>query len=235
MSGFRKLSLTCLRTFADAMPTFIDESGDVGIKPDSARHYRLAAVWLENKSQVEACTETFKALRSSLNLREDYEFHFAKIDHSRKIALFNSIKVIPFRFALCSIDKTTFVDESLSKHWVLRTAVESLTNILEETYLPAESKRLEGGHLNEPIKYDECNDKNYSNTLKECFRRTGVTKRKTNRLIGDIKTASSRTDSCIQLVDMICGAVGNFLDGSSDYYDLIGTEKQIKVVQIRNE
>ena len=60
------------------MPTFIDESGDVGPGEKSAPYFRLGAVWFESFDHVQDLADEIAALRARLGLKRDFEFHFAQ-------------------------------------------------------------------------------------------------------------------------------------------------------------
>jgi hypothetical protein len=92
-------------------------------------------------------------------------------------------------------------------------------------YLAEEASRAaaQGGNrpLNELVVVDDNKDGKFLALLKQKFRemRSGV--RPGSPLVGKVKFRGSGPDELIQLADMICGAVGAYLDGDATWYDLI--------------
>jgi hypothetical protein len=109
------------------MPTFIDESGDTGPFSEGGKPYfRLAAVWVPTLDHAESFREAVRQLRRDLGLRADYEFKFYKT-HTRpeqRQAFLTAALAQPFRFTVCSIDKTADYWNSAGgpeQHWACAT------------------------------------------------------------------------------------------------------------------
>ena len=71
------------------------------------------------------------------------------------------------------------------------------------------------------IVYDECDDPAFERALRDALKLVSATRSRDRRLIRDIRPGKSKSDPGIQLVDMVCGAVGKHIRGESEYYDLI--------------
>jgi hypothetical protein len=204
------------------MTTFIDESGDAGSSSKSSRFFRLAAVWLNSGTSMDEFTESLNGLKATLGLKQDFEFHFAKLSHERRLSYFQAVKLTKFQFTVSSIDKDDYGRTTLTKSAIHQMVIQGLTELLQPHYLSLEQEKEGESGLNEKIVIDECGDSEFIRILKDCF--WAIKSGKENKkLVKDIKSKRSRSDSGIQLADMICGATGKFLEGDNCYYDLIRT------------
>jgi hypothetical protein len=77
--------------------------------------------------------------------------------------------------------------------------------------------------LSELVVLDDNHDRKILAVVKQKFRelRSGV--RAGSPLVGKVKFRGSGPQELIQFVDMVCGAVGDFLDGDVTCYNIIAT------------
>lgn len=206
------------------MPTFIDESGDTGPCADPAHcYFRLAAVWVPSHDEAEAIRAEIRGVRSALGLRADYEFKFSKTWHhpDRREAFFRAALKREFRFAFASIDKTRPEWRDAGKqtiHWATTT---ELAATLRPTYLAAHLSRAQNGGTDPPkelVVVDDNEDKQFLGTVKEQFRGLGKACDPALYPVGKVKFRGSHPEELMQLVDMICGAMGASLDGDDTWY-----------------
>jgi Protein of unknown function (DUF3800) len=205
------------------MPTFIDESGDTGLTRSGGKPYfRLAAVWVPSLDAAAAFRESIRQLRRHLRLRTDYEFKFAAT-HShpdRREAFFKAALAGMFRFAVCSIDKTAETWNSATgpeQHWACAT---TLASCLRPIYHAAEEQR--GPPLREPLVVDDNSDGNFLKIVKKAFRVLESKGRPGSALVGAVSFRKSKPEDMLQMVDMVCGAVGAYIDDGVDgWYSLI--------------
>lgn len=107
-------------------------------------------------------------------------------------------------------------------HWACTV---SLASSLRPVYLQEEARRVqEAGKdhpLSELVVVDDNQDGKFLKIIKEKFRelRSGV--RAGASLVGKVKFRGSGPEELIQLVDMVCGAVGDHFDGEHECYNLI--------------
>jgi hypothetical protein len=206
------------------MPTFIDESGETGqVSP----YFRLAAVWLPTQVAVEAYRAGIQQFQQDAGL-EGYEYKSSKsLSLERRIAYFQAAMGHPFRFAVASVDKQHPEWRAAGAsvlHWA---CVVSLAVSLRSVYLEEEARRAAaagGDHpLNELVVLDDNRDSKFLAVIKQKFRelRSGV--RAGSPLVGKVKFRGSGAEELIQLVDMVCGAVGDYLDGDGTCYNIIST------------
>ena len=69
------------------------------------------------------------------------------------------------------------------------------------------------------------NNRQYVAILNAGFRSLRSGRGPLKKLIRSIKPGKSRVDPRLQLVDMVCGAVGSYLDGDDTFYKLFSTKK----------
>jgi hypothetical protein len=208
---------------SDFMPTFIDESGNTGVHGrGGSAYFRLAAVWVPSHDVAREFREKVRQLRRSLCLRTDYEFKFANTHFhpDRRKAFFTLALTIPFRFVVSSIDKNDphwNRGDGPEQHWSCAT---ELAAILRPTYLAAEMEK--DGQLREPVVVDDNRDHAFLDVVKRQFRALPSRKYPSAKLVGRVSFRDSGPDEMLQLVDMVCGATGAFMDSSHDeWYGLI--------------
>lgn len=204
------------------MPTFIDERGDTGSKPDSDPYFQLAAVWLPDQELVEGFRTGMRLLRQELRLPQDYEFKFAKTwSHSaRREAFFRLALEFPFRFAFASLDKSLPVCMGWNHVQIHQAVVTELAASLRSLYLS--QLRLSGRkRLGEPVTVDDNQDANFLRIIKETFRGIGKGETPPADLIGKVRFRESGAEDLLQLADMVAGANGANVDGNSVWYRMI--------------
>jgi hypothetical protein len=206
------------------MPTFIDESGETGLV---SPRFRLAAVWLPTQEDVEAYRAAVQELKRNLGL-EGYEFKFSKGGPpERRAAFFRAATHHPFRFAVASVDKHQPEWRAAGGPVIHWACVVSLAATLRPVYLREEARRAAasgGDHpLNELVVVDDNEDSKFLALIKRKFREMGSGVRAGSPLVGKVKFRGSGPDELIQLTDMVCGAVGAYLDGDATWYNIISS------------
>jgi hypothetical protein len=203
------------------MPTFIDESGDTGIKEESSACFRLAAVVFDSPTDVESYSACLSSLRADLRLTRDFEFHFAKIGHRLRMKFFEAFATMPFSFVASSIQKSALARADLSKRIVCEKATRGLIKHLEPQYLEIETRLGFPRGLKDGIVYDECDDPTFVRALKDCLKPLTAERPCGRKLVRGCRPGKSHVDEALQLADMICGATGKHLDGEGEYYRLL--------------
>jgi hypothetical protein len=207
------------------MPTFIDESGETGkVSP----YFRLAAVWLPTHSMVESFRISIRQFQQTVGLAS-YEFKWSKsLTMDRRIAYFRAAIEHPFRFAVASVDKRNpewRVAGASIIHWACAV---SLAATLRPVYLEEEARRataeVRSHPLNELVIVDNNQDRKFLSVIKQKFRELGSGTSPGSPLVGKVKFRGSGSEELIQLADMICGAVGNYLDGDPTYYRIFSAK-----------
>jgi hypothetical protein len=203
------------------MPTYIDESGDTGVKPGAMSFFRLAAVHFELVSDLEKYAAAIPALRQDLGLPQTFEFHFAEISHEIRLAFFEAIRDQDFWFFVSSFDKNRERQVPTTKQIVRDMTVQGIARHIGPWYELVEEVLYGGRALRELIVYDKSDDPAFERSLRTHFRPFSARGRRPGQLIRDVRPGKSNSDPGIQLADMICGAVGRHIDGREQYYDLI--------------
>ncbi len=178
------------------MPTFIDESGDTGHEPDSARHFRLAAVWVPTQDAAEAFRAAIQQVRRDLHLAAGYEFKFAKTGPhpERREAFFRAAMRHGFRFAAASLDKQAGDWRKADRGAIHRACAVSLAATLRPTYHAEETARVAAGHdrpLTELVVVDDNQDGQFLAVIKSKFRELASTRGPGVALVGKVKFRGS--------------------------------------------
>jgi hypothetical protein len=210
------------------MPTFIDESGDTGHHADSASYFRLAAVWLPTQDAAEALRAAIQQLRRDLGLPPEYEFKFARsgTHPERRRGFFNVVLAHEFRFAVAAVNKVEGDWRAAGHRQIHWACAVSLAATLRGVYHAEEEARAAAGRnrpLGELVVVDDNQDREFLAVIREKFGELTSARHPRVPLVGKVKFRGSRPDELLQLADMVCGAVGTYLDGDETWYRLIAS------------
>lgn len=203
------------------MPTFIDGSGDTGRKRHSAPYFRLGAVYLPSAAAANAFRAGVTQLRADLGLRAGYEFKYHRTEHhpDRRAAFFDAALAHGFRFVVCCVDKTAGPWRAATKADLLYAATMYLAATLRPVYVAAEA--VTGRALREPVLADDCEDPVFLDALRHAFRGLESVAEPGVPFVLRPDFGDSANDECLQLVDMVCGAVGDHIEGRGLWYGRI--------------
>jgi hypothetical protein len=155
---------------------------------------------------------------------ESFEFHFAKSNHKQRTAFFEAIRSLQFVAVVCSFDKDAFGRSELTKDRIRELVASEIASQLAGKYLVAEAAR--GRFEAEVVIYDECQDPSFEKCLRNAFRSWMSRIRADRPLVKKFKPCKSKVSLCLQLADMICGAVAWHLDGKdSCYYRMLEVDR----------
>ena len=204
------------------MPTSIDESGDAGGGEGSSQSFRLCAVTVPSVAGADAMRHSLRECKTALGLPSGYEFKFSSTGAfpERRAAFFRTALLFDWNFATVCIDKHRMpADERTPRHcqWL---AVTALATILRPVYLARYDADPEL-YRKERVTIDDNRDRKFFDLVNWQFRALGERECPRRFLVGQVAFCDSRGDMLLQLVDMVCGAVGAHLDGDSTRYDLI--------------
>lgn len=206
------------------MPTFLDESGDPGDGEGSSTYFRLCAVSVPTEVVAERIRAEIRTTRTGAGRGAAYEFKYSKTRHLPELrrAFFESVLRHDFRFATVSIDKRRLAGEISTVgicQWLATTA---LATILRPMYV-SRYESAPAMYRPEAVTADDNRDGEFLGTLKESFRGLGTLDSPRRVLIDEVRFRNSRADEMLQLADMLCGAVGAAIDGSSASYSMVAT------------
>lgn len=213
-----RVAATHRKCDSNHMPTFIDESGNIGITGQSPPYFRLVAACFRHDGHVDRCLGDIRELRRSLGLRATHEFRFAAINPRQKEAFFKMLSVQEFSFVSCQFQKMRVDPPTLINVGVLNETVRGLAGELVKIYSEWEDAKGEGTKLNEKLYYDECLDQRYIRAIKSEFRGMSTSEGSGEKFVRSFKSLKSKWDSRIQIADMICGAVGLHINNDDIYY-----------------
>lgn len=176
------------------MLIFLDESGDAGFKlgAGSSTFFVIALVIFGSPDDAEATAETIKVLRRSMGVRQDFEFKFNKCDDSRRLRFLEAVQDAPFRVRAMVVDKR----EVRIGH--LRADKEHFYNYFIGEVLKHNGVIIRGASL----RVDGSGDRDFNRAFGSYLRgKLGPAILRNSRLV------DSRSNSLIQLADMVAGAI----------------------------
>lgn len=198
---------------AARMPTYIDESGDTGRVADGGKPYfRLAAVWVPDDEVVRSFQDSVVGLRRRLGLPTSFEFKFSKTTSpALRSAFFDLALGKDFRVAVTQIDKVTEPWRGATGEEQYWSCATDLAIALKRLYVQREESQARP--LRERVVVDRNDDRHFLRVVKAQFRSLKSTRHEGIPLVGDVGFRDSRPEPWLQLVDMVCGATGSWIDG----------------------
>lgn len=178
------------------MLVFIDDSGDAGFKLEkgSSKHFVIACVIFDDNLDAEETALKIKWLRRELHWRDDHEFKFNKTNKQIRLAFLNEIKGCNFRV------RAIVADKSIIRSPELRSNKNKFYNYMIKEVL----SKSEGSIKNGSIRLDGHEDRAYKKAATTYFRQQANPR---GGVIKDMKFVNSKSDSLIQLADMVAGAI----------------------------
>lgn len=178
------------------MLVFIDDSGDAGFKLEkgSSRFFVIACVVFDDNLDAEETSLKIKRLRRSLKWRDDHEFKFNKTTKQIRQAFLTEVKNCHFRI------RAILVDKSLIRSPELRSNKTKFYNyMIKEVLAKSDGKIVDGR-----IRLDGHEDRAYKKAAVTYFRQHANPH---GGVIKDLKFVDSKSDSLIQLADMVAGSI----------------------------
>jgi len=203
------------------LPTFIDESGTSS--PDNFRYFHLAAIWIPTQHDAQSFRDDIALLRRRHRFAATLEFKYENAhNHPNSTTdFFECAMRVPFRFAVCSIDKKSPDLRGQDRRVLFWATSVHLAACLWSCYRQQEATH-QPRPLLEPIKVDDNKDKEFLRIVTESFRGLRSPLRPTSSMTGKISFGRSSSDELLQLADMVCGCVAEVVRrGRSDWLDLI--------------
>lgn len=178
------------------MLMFIDDSGDPGFKLEkgSSKHFVIACVIFDDNLDAEETALKIKRLRRTLNWRDDHEFKFSKASKDIRLAFLNEVKGCNFRI------RAIVADKSLIRSPELKSNKNKFYNYMIKEVLSKSGDSIIDGS----IRFDGHEDRAYKKAATTYFRQQANPR---GSVIKDMKFVNSKSDSLIQLADMVAGSI----------------------------
>lgn len=194
------------------MLIFLDESGDPGFKFDqgSSDYFVIALIIFDNPLDAEETALNIKRLRERLNLSPYFEFKFNKSNDYFRYQFLDAIKDSPFRIRFMVVNKRILH----SSHLI--ACKESFYSYFASQVMMHNQGTIQGASL----KIDGSGDREF----KKAFQ-TYLRKKLKDGTLSKLKFVDSRTDSLIQLADIVAGAAYRHYNPSnkdSSFFERIG-------------
>ena len=201
------------------MLVFLDESGDTGWKQDagSSQYFLVSLALFENHEEADCCDKAICKLRETLNLPQDYEFHFT--NNSRKTRLAFLKTITPFSFSVITIAIRKDADSTMAEIYKKKNA---FYRYACHTVLNLASPYLDRAI----IIMDKGNTDTFYGELRRSLRQRLDDRERMK--IKKIKPQDSKHNNLLQLVDYMAGASSRKIQGKKDwqeYYSYVSTKE----------
>ena len=202
------------------MLVFIDESGDAGLKlqTGSTKYFVVTLVIFNDHDEALGADQRIDLLRKELNLRKGFEFHFSKLDKSRREAFLNALCIYDFYYFAIVINKSGITGpgfqykESFYKY-ACSLVFENAKSCLEDA----------------TIIIDGSGTREFRKELKAYLRKKMTSLGLDRRYIKKLKIQDSAKNNLLQLADMVSGSVARSYSNKNDawcYRSCIGQRER---------
>ncbi len=210
--------------YNDPMPTFIDEFGSFGWNDHAAphqTHFTLTAEWFETAEQAVACEQVITGVRAALGMSPDDEFHFTDANNNQRNKFIQAVSACQFQYVTCTLKKWRDGKWLEGRNWRKRQyfferIIEPVVASLEEYLRIAEARK--GRALCERVTHDPHTDPIYKQTLRDKF--YGPKAPSGRSLVNKVRPGK-KSDSLVQLADMVCGGYAHSFAASDQYVKLL--------------
>ncbi len=166
---------------------FIDESGDLGIKPSSSKVFVVAGVLFDDNLAGLIASQAITDLKVKLNLPNSYEFKFHRPKDNIKIAFYSTAKGFECQYYGLVVKKS-----ALQYPDYIKCVTALIGNISQHT---------SPNKLNLQIIIDGQRSRGYQSKIRKSIRNNTPVK------VANIKFGDSKNDELIQLADMCSGLI----------------------------
>ncbi|MBU1032573.1 MAG: DUF3800 domain-containing protein [Patescibacteria group bacterium] len=179
------------------MLVFIDDSGDPGFKLDkgSTRFFVIAMIIFEDELQAEETAVAIKKLRRELEFPDDTEFRFFKSSKDVRKKFLDTVKPFGFKIRALIVNKSLIYSEELKNN----------RNKFYAYFIKETLKHHGGSIINAKVRIDGGGDRIFRRNFITYLRRELNTVN--NKVFKNCKMVDSRTNTLIQLADMIAGSI----------------------------
>lgn len=176
---------------------FIDDSGDPGFKFDkgSSRFFIIAAIIFHDDLEAEKSAVAIKEFRRTIGFPDSVEFKFNKSNKKIRIGFLETVVRFNFKVRALVIDKTLLRSDELrsSKNSFYSYAIKTLLKYNDDSI------------INARIKLDGSGDRTFRRSFESYLRKSLNLADK--KIIGNLKFTDSKSNTLIQLADMIAGSI----------------------------
>ncbi len=175
------------------MPIFIDESGDTGFEEHSSKFFHLSALWV-SRDNVDPFRDAIATLRQEFGLKTTHEFKYSwSSNHpEHRVSLIQQILLFGGAVTTFSIDKFSDDWKNRTASDMIRHAILNVIRTLSPVIEPADS-----------VTIDNNDDPQYLALTKSVSREMDADLKRPR--IRKIRFWNSKSDSLLQIADMICG------------------------------
>lgn len=178
------------------MLVFVDDAGDAGFKLErgSSKYFVIACVIFDDNLDAEETALKIKRLRRNLGWRDDQEFKFNKSNRKIRSVFLQEITNCKFRVRAIVADKSQITST------VLKQDKNKFYNYMIKEVLSKSARSVSDAS----IRLDGHEDREYKKAANAYFRKHVNQK---GNVVKDFRFVDSRTNSLIQLADMVAGSL----------------------------
>jgi hypothetical protein len=179
------------------MLVFIDDSGCAGFKLDkgSSKFFVISAIIFDDNLEAEKTAISIKELRRELFKRDDVEFKFNKSRKEIRVKFLETVKKHKFRIRCLVVDKELLYSPEL------KGEKNSFYSYIIKTMLKHSNEAI----MDAKIRIDGSGDRTFRRSFISYLRRE--LNAKDRKILQNCKLVDSKSDSLIQMADMVVGAI----------------------------
>jgi hypothetical protein len=178
------------------MLVLIDESGDCGFKfgAGSSDYFIVTAVIFADNLAASSCDRCIDAIRRTLKLAPNYEFHFSRCSDKIRTAFFHAAASEEFFYYAFALNKALLFGKKFSDpqgfyDFAVLIVCDNAGPLLQ----------------NAKVIIDKCGDREFQRRLSKRLKSAMNTPEICR--VKKVSMEGSHTNNLVQLADMVCGAV----------------------------
>ena len=187
------------------MLVFIDESGDVGMKPNSSRYFTVALVAFEDNDEASGADTRIQLLKQELRLPPYFEFHFNKLCNPYREQFLKAVSPYTWFYYGIVINKPNLSGKGFQFPDSFYKYTCSLVFENAKPYLD-----------NATVVIDGSGNREFRRELGAYLRKRLTDPRDGRRFIRKIKMQDSRQNNLVQMADIVCGAIARSYGNKPD-------------------
>lgn len=202
------------------MLIFLDESGDTGFKfnKGSSRYFVVTLVIFQGFLEAEETSLIIKKLRRKIKVSDYFEFKFSKTKNAFREAFLSEVRRGKFQYQALVIDKEKF------SHPLIQKSQENFYQFVIKEALRTETQAIQKATLY----LDKKAAKTFAQTVNTYLRKE--LNQPQFRIIKKFKHRDSKSNTLLQLADMISGTIFRKFEKSDDRFYKIIRKKEGKLV-----
>ena len=188
---------------------YIDETGCPGmkIKDGASPFFTLTAIVFPDQEQARHARKAIIDLREAQSLHPHFEFRYNKMAKKLRLAFFDAIQPLDFKYHSFTLNKAGLVDGALDDpkklyRSVTRWTIENILDTLRKPNAPTHASLI----------FDSCGDRQFYDVV-ERFAQNYARWKLGNLATLRVLAVDSKAEDLLQVADVVCGAIGGYRKG----------------------